>query len=46
MYIILQRNGLSFGSEGMYYVIKRGDVVVFQDMNKRTVEQEFMKLSR
>jgi hypothetical protein len=44
MYVILSRNGYTFASQGMDYVVLKGDEVVFKDMNKVVVEREFMRL--
>jgi hypothetical protein len=44
MYIILQRNGYIFATDGAYYVIHHNGVEIFRDMNKTTVERKFFSL--
>jgi len=45
MYVILQRKGYSFASEGTDYVIVFNGIVIFRDMNKLVVEREFRRIA-
>ena len=47
MYIILQRNGWQFATQGCdYVVVNPAGAIVVRDMNKRVVEAQFMQLSK
>lgn len=46
MYVILARNGYTFASDGSDYVILCDGQEILRHMNKRYVEQEFMRISK
>jgi hypothetical protein len=45
VYVILQRNGYQFGSQGCDYVIVKNDEVIYRDMHKPRTEKKFKELS-